>query len=143
MAWRGQDRVNLALAAGHDVIATPHTLMYLNYPASRAPGEPLSIADGSTTDGVGAVALEDVYAYHPETSGPVQPGTARVMGAQGNLWTEYAPTAARAEYDLMPRLAAVAEVGWGGPRDPADLRRRLVRHLERMDAGGISYRALD
>jgi len=43
----------------------------------------------------------------------------------------------------MPRLAAVAQIGWGGPRDELDLRRRLVTHLRRLDAAGIAYRPLD
>jgi hexosaminidase len=65
-----------------------------------------------------------------------------VLGTQGNLWTEYAPTPERAEYDLMPRLAAVAEIAWGSERDEASLRRRLVEHLKRLDAAGITYRPL-
>jgi hexosaminidase len=76
--------------------------------------------------------LSAVYAYDP---GPV-------LGVQGSLWTEYAPSVARAEYDLMPRLAAIAEVGWGGPRDPAGLMNRLPEHLRRLDAAGIGYRPL-
>ncbi len=142
MAWRDQDRVAAALAAGHDVVATPHTTMYLNYPEAQGPGEPLSIADGSTTDGVGPLPLERIYRYDPSPPRPLG-GPGRVIGAQGNLWTEYAPTPARAEYDLMPRLAAVAEVGWGGPGDEAGLRAGLVEHLVRLDAAGISYRPLD
>jgi len=47
MAWRNQARVRAALSAGFDVVAAPHTAMYLNYPESRAPGEPLSIGDGT------------------------------------------------------------------------------------------------
>jgi hexosaminidase len=143
MAWRGEDRVKAALTAGYDVVATPHTSMYLNYPASSAPGEPLSIADGVTTDGIGVLPLSRVYAYDPQPDGPFA-GEAAVIGAQGNLWTEYAPTPARAEYDLMPRLSAVAEVGWGtSSGEVDDLARRLNGHLQRLDAAGIGYRPLD
>ena len=42
----------------------------------------------------------------------------------------------------MPRLAAVAEVAWGTVGEEADLRRRLVPHLRRLDAAGITYRAM-
>jgi hexosaminidase len=179
MAWRGQDRVGEALAAGHDVVATPHTSMYLNYPASDRPGEPLSIRDGSSPDGFDVLSLDHVHGYEPQpeselgqqvkgqqaegqraesqpeaelgqqakrqqAKGQQSEGPARVIGVQANLWAEYAPTPSRAEYDLMPRLAAVAEVGWGGgTRDSDDLRHRLIRHLQRMDAAGISYRPLD
>jgi hexosaminidase len=129
MAWRDENRVAAARAAGHDVVAAPHTSTYLNYPAAAGPDEPLSIgSDGSH----GPLPLAAVYAYDP---GPV-------LGVQGSLWTEYAPSVARAEYDLMPRLAAIAEVGWGGPRDPAGLMNRLPEHLRRLDAAGIGYRPL-
>ena len=67
-----------------------------------------------------------------------------MIGAQGNLWAEYAPTPGRAEYDLMPRLSAVAEIGWGAvPRDLGDLTRRLSAHLLRLSAAGITYRSPD
>jgi hexosaminidase len=139
MAWRDRNRVIAALEAGHDVVATPHTDMYLNYPVSDDPGEPLSIASHGAP-GFGPTPLSKMYAYDPEP-GPID-GTARVIGVQGNLWTEYAASPERAEYDLLPRLAAVAEVAWGSPRDEESLWARLVTHLRRLDAAGISYRPL-
>jgi hexosaminidase len=147
MAWRDRDRVLAALRAGHDVIATPHTEVYLNYPQAAGPGEPLSIADGDDMN-IDVTSLGRVYAYDPEpgeAAPEVASSGARVVGLQGNLWAEYAPSPERAEYDLMPRLAAVAEVAWGtaGERDDADLRARLVTHLARLDAAGIGYRPLD
>jgi hexosaminidase len=129
MAWRDEERVAAARAAGYDVVAAPHTRTYLNYPAAAGPGEPLSIgSDGSH----GPLPLAAVRAYDP---GPV-------LGVQGSLWTEYASSVARAEYDLMPRLAAIAEVGWGGPGDLDGLTARLPEHLRRLDAAGIGYRPL-
>jgi hexosaminidase len=64
------------------------------------------------------------------------------MGVQANLWTEYAPTPERAEYDLMPRLAAAAEVAWGTAGSPAEFHDRLRAHVRRLDAAGIAYRPL-
>lgn len=135
MAWRGEERVEAALAAGHDVVATPHTSMYLNYPASRAPGEPLSIADGPSADGFGPLPLSRVYGYDPEPAGTTSTTSARVIGAQGNLWSEYAPTPARAEYDLMPRLARGrrGRLGWpaGSGRSGAAARRPAAKNGRR------------
>jgi hypothetical protein len=53
-----------ALAAGHRVVASPHTSMYLNYPATDAPGEPLSIADGNSSEVV-PISVESMYGYRP------------------------------------------------------------------------------
>ena len=35
-----------------------------------------------------------------------------ILGVQGNLWTEFISEFDHAEYMLLPRLAALAEVGW-------------------------------
>lgn len=36
----------------------------------------------------------------------------QVLGVQGNVWTEYMPDMACVEFMILPRLAALAEVGW-------------------------------
>jgi hexosaminidase len=135
MAWRGEGRVAEALTAGHRVVACPHTRLYLNYPASDAPGEPLSIADGGSPEVV-TIPLSTMYGYRPGTADD------GVVGIQANLWTEYAATPERAEYDLMPRLAAVAEVAWGTADSLDEFTDRLRAHLRRLDAAGIGYRPL-
>jgi hexosaminidase len=140
MAWRGEDRVAEALRAGHDVIATPHTMTYLNYPAADGDGEPLSIASRPSAVFHGPLPLARIHAYEPvPPSAPPGPGPS-VLGLQGNLWAEYAATPDRAEYDLMPRLAAIAEVGWGVQGGVEGVETALGRHLHRLDAAGIGYR---
>jgi hexosaminidase len=47
---------------------------------------------------------------HIERLSPSQ--ECRVLGSQANLWTEYVPDEATAEYMLLPRLCAMAEVLW-------------------------------
>jgi hexosaminidase len=139
MAWRGEERVAEALRAGHDVIATPHTTTYLNYPASDGDGEPLSIASRPSAVFHGPLTLAQIHAYDPVPAQAPAEGPA-VLGLQGNLWAEYAATPSRAEYDLMPRLAAIAEVGWGVQDGVEGVQEALGRHLHRLDAAGIGYR---
>ena len=64
---------------------------------------------------------------------------------QGQLWSEYLPTAELVEWRAYPRLAAVAEVGWTDPqpRDFAQFRGRLAAHLARLDVLKVNYRPLD
>ncbi|GHJ49520.1 beta-hexosaminidase [Catellatospora sp. TT07R-123] len=135
MAWRGVDRVTAALHDGHDVIATPSSHVYLDYNESMAEGEPPSIGSGPTP-------LSTVYGYDPEPADDPRNGH-RVLGVQGNLWTEYLPNPTRAEYNLLPRLCAVAEVGWGTAGELAEFRQRLAGALARFDAMGVTYRPLD
>ncbi len=65
-----------------------------------------------------------------------------MLGAQGNLWTEHIPTPARAEYMLLPRMLALAEVLWS-PKEARSWRRfvaRLPAHFARLDALNVKYR---
>ena len=41
-----------------------------------------------------------------------------VLGTQGQLWSEYIPTAEHIEYMAFPRMCALAEVAWS----PKELR---------------------
>ncbi|WP_155372321.1 beta-N-acetylhexosaminidase [Catellatospora vulcania] len=131
MAWRNQDHVTAALQAGHDVVASPCEHVYLDYCESDAPGEPLSIG--------GLLPLDKVYAYQPEPDEPPARDN-RVLGVQGNLWGEYLPTVGRAGYNLLPRMSAVAEAGWGTRTELGDFRQRLDVMLARFDALGVAYR---
>jgi hexosaminidase len=132
--WQGEERVHAALAAGHEVVAAPHTHTYLDYAESDDPAEPLAIR--------GTTPVEKVYGYRPTPPGtPAGPG--RVLGVQAQVWSEYLPTTELVEYRTYPRLAALAEVGWSGEGgDVADFRTRLAAHLARLDAAGVNYRPL-
>ena len=85
-----------------------------------------------------------MYAFEPVPA-ELAPAEARhVLGAQGNLWTEYVPNPKHAEYMLFPRLSALAEVTWTprAGRDFADFTRRLAGHFRRLDALDVRYRPL-
>ena len=135
MSWRGTAGGVAAARAGHDVVMSPTSHVYLDYVQSRdRAAEPV---------GPGAVlTLDTVYAFEPVPA-ELTPAEARhVLGAQANLWTEYVPTPKHAEYMAYPRLAALAEVVWTPRegRDFADFRRRLGAHLRRLDALDVNYR---
>ena len=137
MSWRGTKGGIEAARAGHDVVMTPTSHVYLDYYQSRdQASEPIA--------GGGYLPLDTVYAFEPVPA-ELTPAEARhVLGAQGNLWTEYVPTPKQAEYMLYPRLSALAEVVWSpkAARDVTDFRARLVAHLRRLDALDVNYRPL-
>ncbi|SDJ50031.1 beta-N-acetylhexosaminidase [Streptomyces indicus] len=120
MPWRDAGHGLGAARRGHRVVMTPHLDTYLNYPQSDAPHEPAG-QPGAT------VTLEDVYAAEPAPPDWSPEESARVLGTQAQVWTEYAATPDAIDYLLFPRLAALAEVAWSeGPRDLPDFRRRLT-----------------
>ena len=61
-----------------------------------------------------------------------------VLGAQGNLWTEYVQTPDRAQYRVLPRMTALSEVLWSGPGTNLydNFYRRLVHLQKRFDELG-------
>ena len=61
------------------------------------------------------------------------------------MWTEYIDTPEHAEYMVLPRLLAMAEVTWTPVegRGWADFLARLPAHLDRLDRLGYTYRVPD
>jgi hypothetical protein len=86
-----------------------------------------------------AVRLRRVYEFDPQPSELDAASAARVLGGQGNLWTEFVDTPEHAEYMAYPRACALAEVLWSrrAGRDWADFVRRLEDHLPRLERAGI------
>jgi hexosaminidase len=132
MSWRGMDPGIQAARAGYEVVMAPEAATYFSRDETPGPEPP---------EPGGLITLEDVYRFEPVPPGLSPEAAGRVLGAQGNLWSEYVVTPARAEYRLWPRLAALAEVLWApaGPRDFTGFRVRLEQHLERLGALGVGY----
>jgi hexosaminidase len=67
-----------------------------------------------------------------------------ILGLEFPLWTEWVPNRARLDYQVYPRLSALAETGWT-PKDRKnlpDFRRRLGKFLERLARLGVRYAPL-
>jgi hexosaminidase len=134
MSWRGMAGGIAAARQGHDVIMSPVDHAYFDYYQGDAAGEPLAIG--------GFLPLERVYAFEPVPDVLTAPQSRHILGAQGNLWTEYITTPEHLEYMLLPRLLALAEVAWT-PRDSrswASFQARLPRALAQLDRLGANYR---
>ena len=138
MSWRGTEGGIQAAQQGHDVVMTPTSHLYFDYYQSEEhDSEPLAIG--------GFLPLERVYEYEPIPSDLTDEQAVHILGAQGNVWTEYMKTEQYVEYMVFPRLFALSEVVWS-PADAKDLDGFLDRlrwHLKRLDALGVNYRALD
>ena len=132
MSWRGTEGGIRAARQGNEVVMAPTTHCYFDYyQTADTAGEPLAWG--------GCLPLEKVYALSPcEGLDSVQ--RASVLGVQANLWTEYIPDFAQAQYMLLPRLGALAEVGWSpGRKDYAEFLPRLKRLTRFYDACGYVY----
>jgi hexosaminidase len=136
MSWRGEAGGIKAAQLNHDVIMTPGSGgMYFDHAQSKSTQEPLSIG--------GNAPLEKTYAYDPVPAALSKEQQKHIIGVQANLWTEYIATPVKVEYMLLPRMLALAEVGWT-PTSGKDYnnfsRERVAHHLAKLDAQGINYR---
>lgn len=116
MVWRDIKAAQRAMARGHNVILSPGDY-YLDRYQDAPPTEPF--AGGSYQP------LRNLWTFDPA---PYDDSSlnGRVLGVQGNLWTEYIKTEDYAEYMLYPREMAIAEVGWSGRNRSYDELSRAV-----------------
>ena len=133
MSWRGEEGGITAVKAGNKAIMTPTSHMYFDYYQAKT-GEPIAIG--------GLIDLEKVYLYEPVPSGIDLNEASRIMGAQGNIWTEYIKTPEKVEYMGVPRMTALSEVVWSKRknRDFNEFKTRLNFYRYFLDLNKINYR---
>lgn len=125
-------------SGGHDVVMSPTSHCYFDYCQSldRA-SEPKSIG--------GYLPLSKVYSLEPIPAKLAPEFHKHILGAQGNVWTEYIPSLRQVEYMTFPRLCALAEATWSPAekRNFDDFTARLKTHFQRLDTLGVAHRDLD
>ena len=128
MSWRGAEPGAKAAKLGHDVIMSPNKPMYFDhYQTADISHEPLSIGGNET--------VKDVYSFEPVAADLSGDEAKHILGVQANLWTEYVAYPHHIEYQVLPRMAALAEVQWLQParKDYDDFLVRLKRLKEIYD----------
>jgi hexosaminidase len=134
MSWRGTAGGIEAAKQGHDVIMTPTSHVYFDYYQGDPLFEPLAIG--------GYTPLEKVYGFEPVPEELTPEEAQHILGAQGNVWTEYMTTTSYVEYMILPRMLALAEVVWSAEeaRDWNRFVRALPDQLRYLDAQRLTYR---
>lgn len=139
MSWRGIQGGIDAAKAGHNVVMTPGTPVYFDHYQAEASTEPMTIGGLNT--------LQNVYDYEPLPSELTDEQNKFILGAQGNIWTEYIADPSRVEYMAYPRVCALAEVVWSAKsqKNYTDFMRRLSKHIERLANKNVNFctRAFD
>jgi hexosaminidase len=103
MSWRGEAGGIAAAKENHQVIMTPGSHVYLDHSQTKNEKE--------VTIG-GFTSLEKIYSYEPIPKELNAQQAKYVLGAQGNVWTEYMENPTKVEYMIFPRLSALSEVLW-------------------------------
>jgi hexosaminidase len=134
MSWRGVEGGIEAAKQGHNVIMTPNSDCYFDYYQSKdTENEPLAIG--------GFLPVEKVYGYEPIPEELSVDEQHYILGAQGNIWSEYIKTEEHMEYMALPRATALSEVVWSqkDDKDFDDFRSRLLHIRKLYDAKGYNY----
>jgi hexosaminidase len=120
MNWSNDAKAIEAAAKGYPVIMSPSVPYYLNQAQSKDPKDSLTAG--------GYNSLEAVYRYDPVPASVAKKGLAnKILGGQGNVWTEYIANSSKVDYMIFPRMTAVSESLWtpAKQKDYKDFIRRL------------------
>jgi len=133
MSWRGTEGGIAAAKAGQYAIMSPVSHCYFDHYQSDPAQEPLAIG--------GFLTLQRVYDYEPVPSLLNEEEARFILGAQGNVWTEYMETPQQVEYMAFPRACALSEVLWtpAKKRASGDFIRRLRTHFRFMENMGVNF----
>ena len=132
MSWRGEEGGIAAAKENHQVIMTPGTHVYLDHSQTKDEKE---VTIGGFTN------LEKIYSYEPIPKELNEEQGKYVLGAQGNVWTEYMINPAKVEYMIFPRLSALSEVLWSPKENknwPA-FQAKIDTMKKRYDMWGANY----
>lgn len=134
MCWRNVESGAKAAAKGHDVIMSPTSNMYFDYcqDGKNSKHEPTQCA--------GDLPVEKVYEFVPTPDTLSAEAKKHFLGVQANLWTEYIPNVQVAEYQIMPRMAALADINWtNGKKDFPAFKKRLEKLVKLYDHYNLVY----
>ena len=134
MCWRNVESGAKAAAKGHDVIMSPTSNMYFDYcqDGKNSKHEPTQCA--------GDLPVEKVYEFVPTPDTLSAEAKEHFLGVQANLWTEYIPNVQVAEYQMMPRMAALADINWtNGKKDFPAFKKRLEKLVKLYDHYNLVY----
>ena len=132
MSWRGEAGGIAAAKENHKVIMTPGSHVYLDHSQTKN--------DKEVTIG-GLTSLEKIYSYEPVPKELNAEQAKYVLGAQGNVWTEYMENPAKVEYMIFPRLSALSEVLWSPKKTKnwPDFQIKIETQKKRYDMWGANY----
>ncbi len=132
MSWRGEEGGIAAAKQHHNVIMTPGKYCYFDH-AQTKNGDSLTIG--------GFLPLDTVYDYEPIPKELNQSDAHYILGAQGNVWTEYMDNPSKVEYMVFPRISALSEVVWSPKKNKnwTEFSSELPEMYKRYEFWGTNY----
>lgn len=124
--WAKNNAPQRTTSQGNSIIFTPTGGFYLDYDQDSR-------------------SLPAIYNYDMTEALPDPASQKLVLGVQGNLWSHHTPSRKRLQFMVVPRMLAIAELGWSDPKQKNwdAFTQRLSNHFERLQVMDINYRIPD
>ena len=140
MAWNlGKDI--LAASKGFHSVIVPYNVLYLDW--MQVTADQADVNEGYRGGwGDGSVnSVEKIYNFDPLARLRSVGKTEFGLGVQGNMWTETTNNNAELEYQLLPRLLAISEIGWlpNNQKDWLSFFYRLQQHSVVFEDRKMTY----
>ena len=154
-SYRGQEYTSHAANKGQNVIFTPGAALYFDWYQDTPQTQPRAM--------VGYSPIRKTYLMEPLANTPAkalaneqyilgrridepvewisgEQAASRVLGVQGCAWSEFIDDCPHLEYMVLPRILAIAEMGWtpASGRDWDDFKRRLSVRVPALRAAGLN-----
>ena len=134
MCWRGDgiEAVKNAVSNGNKAVMCPNFFLYFDWKQTKAESE---------KGAFGVTTLEKVYSYEPVPQDIPKEQQGLILGAQGNVWTEFMTNPQEVEYMAFPRMCALSEIVWTKKeiQDWGDFKERMVKHLCILEKNNINF----
>lgn len=118
MNWADDAKALNAAKKGFSIIMTPGKPFYFDHYQSKDPNDSLAIHGYNST--------EAVYNYQIIPEALKKAGLAhKIIGGQGNVWTEYMEWSTKVDYMIFPRMTALSENLWSKNKNYSDFIKRL------------------
>jgi len=137
--WRKgrPDVLSAAAKSGYELVLSPVDQVYFDYPQGQ--GEPGAPWEGNDN---GPTSIAKILAWEPVPDSFTPAETARVLGVEAAVWTEFIRSERYLQFMTFPRLLAFSEVAWRprGARNEKEFNTRLQPHTDALRAKGINAR---
>lgn len=128
MAWTSPEARLKSIEGGYRTIACPISNLYFSNPKYNQLK--------------GLSSIERVYLFEPVPEEATPEQKKSLIGAQACIWTEWTKERMKMEWQMMPRIAALAEIQWSKPenKDIQDFLRRLKHQIDIYKLYGYNYK---
>lgn len=128
MAWTTPEARLKSIESGYRTIACPISNLYFSNPKYNKLK--------------GLSNIERVYSFEPVPEEATSEQKKNLFGAQACIWTEWTKDSVKMEWQMMPRIAALAEIQWTEPanKNIQDFLKRLKHQLDIYELYGYNYK---